>query len=86
MLSGVVISGHCLSGGYFIVQVLIRSAPAKDSGGIKVSPLDKDYRHMLKDLRFWLLFAILALGVFSGMVLASSAQIGMTQYGLLSGA
>ncbi len=40
---------------------------------------------MLKDLRFWLLFMILALGVFSGMVISSSsAQIGMTQYGLLS--
>lgn len=36
----------------FIVQLFIRSAPAKDSGGIKASPLDKDYRHMLKDLRF----------------------------------
>ncbi|EIQ5305766.1 OFA family MFS transporter, partial [Salmonella enterica] len=71
----------------FIVQFFIRSAPAKDSGGIKASPLDKDYRHMLKDLRFWLLFMILALGVFSGMVISSSsAQIGMTQYGLLSGA
>lgn len=50
-------------------------------------PMDKNYRHMLKDLRFWLLFMILALGVFSGMVISSSsAQIGMTQYGLLSDA
>ncbi|WP_411902460.1 MFS transporter, partial [Salmonella enterica] len=71
----------------FIVQLFISSAPAKDSGGIKASPLDKDYRHMLKVLRFWLLVMILALGVFSGMVISSSsAQIGMTQYGLLSGA
>lgn len=71
----------------FIVQFFIRSAPAKDSGEIKASPLDKDFRHMLKDLRFWLLFVILALGVFSGMVISSSsAQIGMMQYGLLSGA
>ncbi len=50
-------------------------------------PMDKNYRHMLKDLRFWLLFMILALGVFAGMVISSSsAQIGMTQYGLLSDA
>lgn len=28
----------------FIVQFFIRSAPAKDSGGIKASPMDKDYR------------------------------------------
>lgn len=71
----------------FIVQFFIRSAPAKDSGGIAASPMDKDYRMMLKDTRFWLLFAILGLGVFSGMVISStSAQIGMAQYGLASGA
>jgi OFA family oxalate/formate antiporter-like MFS transporter len=71
----------------FVVQFFIRSAPAKDSGGIASSPMDKDYRHMLKDTRFWLLFSILALGVFSGMVISStSAQIGMAQYGLASGA
>lgn len=71
----------------FVVQFFIRSAPAKDSGGIAASPMDKDYRQMLRDPRFWLLFAILALGVFSGMVISSSsAQIGMMQYGLASGA
>ncbi|MCY7168919.1 MFS transporter, partial [Streptococcus gordonii] len=43
----------------FIVQFFIRSAPAKDSGGIAASQMDKDYRMMLKDTRFWLLFAIL---------------------------
>lgn len=71
----------------FVVQFFIRSAPAKDSGGIAASPMDKDYRQMLRDPRFWMLFVILALGVFSGMVISSSsAQIGMTQYGLMSGA
>lgn len=71
----------------FVVQFFIRSAPAKDSGGIAASPMDKDYHQMLHDPRFWLLFAILALGVFSGMVISSSsAQIGMMQYGLASGA
>ncbi len=71
----------------FVVQFFIRSAPAKDSGGIAASPMDKDYRQMLRDSRFWLLFVVLALGVFSGMVISSSsAQIGMTQYGLMSGA
>lgn len=79
--------GFVYLGVIFIVQFFIRSAPAKDSGGIAVSPMDKDYRQMLKDRRFWMLFTILALGVFCGMVISSSSvQIGMTQYGLLSGA
>ncbi|MDH6365811.1 OFA family oxalate/formate antiporter-like MFS transporter [Enterococcus sp. PF1-24] len=71
----------------FVVQFFIQSAPAKDSGQIADSPMDKDYKEMLKDSRFWVLFLILALGVFSGMVISSSsAQIGMGQFGLTSGA
>lgn len=70
-----------------VVQFFIRSAPAKNSGEIPDSPVDKDYKAMLKDIRFWMLFLTLALGVFAGMVISStSAQIGMTQYGLLNAA
>lgn len=71
----------------FVVQFFIQSAPAKDSGGIPASPNDKNYREMLSDRRFWLLFLTLAIGVFAGMVISSSsAQIGMAQYGLTGGA
>lgn len=62
------------------MQFFIRYSPAKDSGGIASSPMDNDYRQMLKDPCFWLLFVILAI------ISSSSAQIGMTQYGLVSGA
>lgn len=71
----------------FVVQFFIQSAPAKNSGQIPDSAVDKDYREMLKDLRFWVLFLILAFGVFAGMVISSSsAQIGMEQFGLTQGA
>jgi OFA family oxalate/formate antiporter-like MFS transporter len=70
-----------------IVQIFIQSAPAKNSGKLESSPEDKDSKAMLHDSRFWLLFLILALGVFAGMVISSSsAQIGMEQYGLTGGA
>lgn len=71
----------------FVVQFFIRSAPAKDSEQLKASKMDRDWREMLGDRRFWLMFWIMAFGVFSGMVISSSsAQIGMGAYGLTAGA
>lgn len=71
----------------FVVQFFIRSAPAKDSKQLVASKMDQNWRGMLKDRRFWLMFWIMAFGVFSGMVISSSsAQIGMGAYGLTAGA
>lgn len=72
---------------FFVVSFFIKSAPSKETGGIAASPMDKDYRLMLKDSRFYYLVIILAIGVFIGMVISSSsAQIGMEMYLLASGA
>jgi OFA family oxalate/formate antiporter-like MFS transporter len=71
----------------FVVQFFIKSAPAKNSGGVASSPMDKDWKAMLADNRFWIMFCVMAIGVFSGMVISSSsAQIGMGQFGLAGGA
>ncbi|WP_313886574.1 L-lactate MFS transporter [Enterococcus hulanensis] len=70
-----------------MVQFFIKSAPAKDSGKLVSSSQDKDSKEMLKDNRFWIMFIVLGLGVFAGMVISSSsAQIGMEQFGVLDGA
>lgn len=71
----------------FVVQFFIRSAPAKGSGQVAASPMDKNWHEMLGDYRFWLLLVIMGFGVFSGMVISSSsAQIGMGQFRLVSSA
>lgn len=71
----------------FVTQFFIRSAPAKGSGGIPASPMDQDWRGMLQTVRFWILFIILAVGCFAGVVINSaSVQIGTEQFGLASGA
>lgn len=67
----------------FVVQFFIRSAPASTSNKIPASKVDADWKTMLKTSRFWILFSILAMGCFAGVVISStSAQIGMEQFGL----
>lgn len=72
---------------FFIVSFFIESAPAKGDVGNLKTPIDKEPQEMLKDKRYYILTATLAMGAFSGMIISSSSsQIGASMFGLTSGA